>query len=110
MSIKKVFALIILFSLNFNSIQAIEPDVFVQSTVNRASEILANETSKEKKINQLKLVAKETVDIKGIGLYTLGSKRKTISENLEKNTTAENLLIFKLFITDFFNFLTLIVS
>ena len=63
MSIKKVFALIILFSINFNSIQAIEPDVFVQSTVNRASLILSKNISKEEKINQLKLVAKETVDI-----------------------------------------------
>ena len=74
--------LLIIFIYIFSSVNSfsIEPDVFVQSTVNRASKILANEISKEEKIKQLKLIAKETVDIKGIGLYTLGSKRKTINE------------------------------
>ena len=74
--------LLIIFIYIFSSVNSfsIEPDVFVQSTVNRASKILANEISKEEKIKQLKLIAKEPVDIKGIGLYTLGSKRKTINE------------------------------
>ena len=58
MSIKKIFALIIFFSLNFNNIQAIEPDVFVQSTVNRASQILSKNISKEEKMSQLKIIAK----------------------------------------------------
>ena len=81
MSIKKVFALIILFSLNFNSIQAIEPDVFVQSTVNRASLILSKNISKQEKMNQLETIAKETVDITGVGFYSLGSKRKELDDN-----------------------------
>ena len=59
MSIKKVFALIILFSLNFNGIQAIEPDIFVQSTVNRASQILSENISKEEKWISLKLSQKK---------------------------------------------------
>ena len=84
MSIKKVFALIILFSLNFNSIQAIEPDIFVQSTVNRASQILSENISKEEKMNQLEIIAKETVDITGIGFYSLGSKRKELDDNQKK--------------------------
>ncbi|MDC1250666.1 ABC transporter substrate-binding protein [Pelagibacteraceae bacterium] len=58
-----------------------EPDVFVQSTVNRASEVLNNEYSKEEKIDKLKKIASETVDINGISFYTLGSYRKTTSEN-----------------------------
>jgi phospholipid transport system substrate-binding protein len=58
-----------------------EPDVFVQSTVNRASEALSNNSSKESKIEKLKQIASETVDINGIGFYTLGSYRKTISKN-----------------------------
>jgi len=81
MSIKKLFALIILFSLNFNSVQAIEPDVFVQSTVNRASLILSKNISKEEKMNQLETIAKETVDITGVGFYSLGSKRKELNDN-----------------------------
>ena len=84
MSIKKIFALIILFSLNFNSIQALEPDVFVQSTVNRASQILSKNISKEEKMSQLKIIAKETVDITGIGFYSLGSKRKELDNNQKK--------------------------
>ena len=81
MSIKKVFALIILFSLNFNSIKAIEPNVFVQSTVNRASLILSKNISKEEKMKQLENIAKETVDITGVGFYSLGSKRKELDDN-----------------------------
>jgi len=58
-----------------------EPDVFVQSTVNRASEALDNKYSKEEKIEKLKQIAIETVDIIGIGSYTLGSYRKNMSES-----------------------------
>ena len=84
MSIKKVFALIILFSLNYNSIQAIEPDVFVQSTVNRASQILSENISKKDKMDKLEIIAKETVDIRGIGFYSLGSARKALNEDKKK--------------------------
>ena len=84
MSIKKIFAVIIFFTLNFNSIQAIEPDVFVQSTVNRASQILSKNISKEEKMVQLEIIAKETVDITGIGFYSLGSKRKILDDNQKK--------------------------
>ena len=84
MSIKKIFAIIIFFSLNFNSIQAIEPDVFVQSTVNRASQILSKNISKEEKMSQLEIIAKETVDITGVGFYSLGSKRKELDNSQKK--------------------------
>ena len=84
MSIKKLFALIVLLTINFNSVQAIEPDVFVQSTVNRASQILSKNISKQEKIDQLEIIAKETVDIIGIGYYSLGSKRKELNENQKK--------------------------
>jgi phospholipid transport system substrate-binding protein len=81
MNIKKVFALTVLFTLNFNIIQAIEPDVFVQSTVNRASQILSENISKKEKMHKLEIIAKETVDITGIGFYSLGSKRKELDDN-----------------------------
>ena len=83
MSKKILIFLIVFFSIASNAL-TIEPDVFVQSTVNRASKLLAEEISKEQKIEKLKLIAKETVDIKGIGFYTLGSKRKSLDED-EKN-------------------------
>ena len=60
---------------------SIEPDVFVQSTVNRASAALNNKFSKEEKIEKLKMIASETVDIDGIGRYTLGSYKKVISDS-----------------------------
>ena len=67
-----------------NNLHAIEPDVFVQSTVNRASLILSKNISKEEKINQLKEIAKETVDIKGVGYYSLGSVRKSLDNDQKK--------------------------
>ena len=63
----------------FNFAQATEPDVFVQSTVNRASQTLSKDISKEEKMFELKELAKDTVDIKGIGFYTLGKYRKEIT-------------------------------
>ena len=74
--------LTIIFLLNLISIEAysIQPDVFVQTTVNRASEILSKNISKEEKINGLKIIAKETVDIKGVGFYSLGSNRKILND------------------------------
>ena len=78
---KKVLLILFLFSLNTTSVHSIEPDVFVQSTVNRASQILSKNISKEEKINQLKYIAKETVDIRGVGFYSLGSARKNLNNN-----------------------------
>ena len=78
---------IIFFSITFNSF-SIEPDIFVQSTVNRASKLLGEDITKNEKIEKLKLIAKETVDIRGIGFYTLGKKRKSLNEQ-EKKRYAE---------------------
>ena len=75
--------LIVFFSLTSNSF-SIEPDIFVQSTVNRASKLLGEDISKDDKIEKLKLIAKETVDIRGIGFYTLGKKRKSLNEQEKK--------------------------
>ena len=89
---KKIFILILFFitSLtNFNPAYSISPDVFIQSTVNRASQVLSENISKEEKINKLKLIAMETVDIKGVGFYSLGSARKSLSN--EQKSTYSNL-------------------
>jgi|TARA_B100000212_G_scaffold327653_1_gene291138 phospholipid transport system substrate-binding protein len=80
----KIFTIIFLYLLGTNNLFSIEPDIFVQSTVNRASKILSEEISKDQKIEQLKLIAKDTVDIRGIGFYTLGSARKNLDENQKK--------------------------
>ena len=77
--IKKILVVSLIFFSISTKLFSIEPDVFVQSTVNRASKLLSENISKEEKIKQLKLIAKDTVDIKGIGLYTLGPTRKIIT-------------------------------
>ena len=79
-----VFIFVFICSFNVNYSYSIEADVFVQSTVNRASQALNNKFSKDEKIEKLKNIANETVDINGIGLYTLGSYRKSISEEQKK--------------------------
>ena len=78
---KKILIILLLFNLNHSYAYSIEPDVFIQSTVNRASQALSKNISKEDKMNELKMIAKETVDITGIGLYSLGSHRKGLSKD-----------------------------
>ena len=85
MKFNKILLIIFIYFFGLNNSFSIEPDIFVQSTVNRASKILSENLSKEKKIKELKLIAKETVDIKGIGLYTLGSARKSLDEKQKEN-------------------------
>ncbi len=84
MSWKKFLAIIALYISIYSPSYSLEPDVFVQSTVNRASKILSENISKEEKIEQLKSIAKETVDIKGVGFYSLGSARKTLNDDQKK--------------------------
>ena len=87
MKLKKIFISFAFFIITFlviNNSYSIEPDIFVQSTVNRASQALDNKFSKEEKIQKLKNIARETVDIRGIGQYTLGSYRKKITDNQKK--------------------------
>ena len=76
---KLLIVIFILSSLTLN-LFATEPDVFVQSTVNRASMLLSENITKEEKIEKLKKIAKDTVDIKGIGFYTLGATRKSLND------------------------------
>tara|TARA_B100000614_G_C14334451_1_gene406163 strand:- start:39 stop:629 length:591 start_codon:yes stop_codon:yes gene_type:complete len=81
MNFKKILIIIFIFNINYNVAYSIQPDVFVQSTVNRASQILSENLTKNEKINRLKIIAKETVDIKAVGYYSLGSARKNLNEN-----------------------------
>ena len=81
MNFKKFCLILFVFILSFTNANSIEPEIFVESTIKKATSILSNNSSKESKIKQLKTVAKETVDINGIGLYTLGPVRKTLGTN-----------------------------
>ena len=78
---KKLITIIFFLGLGLSNVYSMQPDVFVQSTVNRASEILSKNISKQEKMNALKIIAKETVDIVGVGFYSLGSTRKVLNDN-----------------------------
>ena len=79
----KILAILTFLIISFTSIAkvySIEPDIFVQSTVNRAAKTLGGNLTKDERIEKLKEIAKDTVDINGIGFYTLGAYKKTISD------------------------------
>ena len=85
---KRIFVLTLFFLIslsNFNLAYPISPDVFIQSTVNRASQVLSENISKDEKITKLKIIAKETVDIRGVGFYSLGSARKNLNDDQKNN-------------------------
>jgi len=77
--------LFIIYLTNFNIAHSISPDVFIQSTVNRASKVLSEDIPKFEKMEQLKIIAKKTVDIKGIGFYSLGNSRKNLNQSQIEN-------------------------
>ena len=80
---KKILTLLIFLLISFSNIAkvySIEPDVFIQSTVNRAAKTLGGNLSKEERVEMLKEIARDTVDIKGLGYYSLGSYRKNLSD------------------------------
>ena len=96
--IKKILTIFtILISItSFNSLSySIEPDVFVQSTVNRAASTLGGNLNKEQRVEELKKIAKETVDIYGVGMYSLGATRKSLTEEQLKtyNQVFENYFL-----------------
>jgi phospholipid transport system substrate-binding protein len=80
---KKFFTFLLSIYLlsNLNYAYSISPDVFIQSTVNRAAETLSGNHTKQERIEKLKNIALETVDIEGISFYSLGSYRKNLSND-----------------------------
>ena len=88
---KKILSLLtflIISILSIVNVHSIEPDIFVQSTVNRAAKTLGGNLSKAERIEELKKIAKDTVDIKGIGFYSLGAYRKSFTDDQLKEYEA----------------------
>ena len=75
-----IISFLLIFFSNIGKVYSIEPDVFVQSTVNRAAKTLGGNLTKDERIEKLKQIASDTVDISGIGYYTLGAFRKNIND------------------------------
>ena len=80
-----------------------DPKQFIQEIVDKAKKILVNTNSPEYKTEKLTEIALATVDIKGVGLYTLGSYRKDLTEEQKKEYT---ILFEKYFIKTFVSRLT----
>ena len=95
MSLKKIlfkfFLILIVFSTLTGKSFSLEPKEFVQSIANEASLILTKNSTKEQKIEELKSIAKKSVDFRGIGYYSLGAHRKNLSDDKKK----EYLNVFK---------------
>ena len=73
------FLIIILSSIS--KVHSIEADVFIQSVVNRAAKTLSGSFTKEERVERLKDIARETVDINGLAFYSLGAHRKNLSKD-----------------------------
>ncbi len=100
MKIRKIIFTFFIYLICSSKLYSLEADVFVQSTINRASEVLSENISKEIKIKELKKIAKDTVDIKRIGFYTLGPIRKNLTDD-QKIRYSE--LFEEYFLTSFSN-------
>ena len=74
------FTFILIFFVSTNKVFSIEPDAFIELTVSRAAQTLGGGLTKEERIIKLKEIAKDVVDIKGIGFYSLGNYRKNLTK------------------------------
>ena len=90
-----IFAILVSISTFNSTSHSIEADVFVQSTVNRAASTLGGNLTKEQRVEELKKIAKETVDIYGVGMYSLGATRKSLTNEQLKtyNQVFENYFL-----------------
>ena len=77
--IRSLLILFISFSFTEQSLSA-DPSQFIQSVVDEASKALINNKTKQERMDKLTSIAIKSVDIKGIGYYTLGSHRKNLSD------------------------------
>ena len=82
------FCFIFLFTINAF---AISPKDFVQQTVDEAAVALGQNISKDLKIVKLKTIANKSVDIEGIALYSIGKRRKDLTDSQKE----EYLEIFR---------------
>ena len=93
-----IISFLIIFFFSIGKVYSIEPDIFVQSTVNRAAKTLGGNLTKVERVDKLKEIASDTVDISGIGYYTLGAYRKNINDEQLKQY---NLLFRQYFLKSF---------
>ena len=81
MKLTKIFLILFYFFFFSNTIQAKTPSLLITEIVDEASSILSSSDPVESKIIKLNNIAERSVDINGIGMYTLGKYRKTLSQD-----------------------------
>jgi len=89
---------LIFFFFSSTSANNIDPKDFIQEIVDDAKKILIASNSKEFKSEKLTEMAKEKVDIIGIGYYSLGSYRKALNDEQKEKY---NLLFKDYFLKSF---------
>ena len=82
--IKNIFILIFFYFFLINYSWSQSASEFISSVTSEASDILSSKLTDEEKILQLKKIGENAVDIDGVGLYTLGKYRKTLTDNQKK--------------------------
>ena len=80
MKLSRIISLILLFYLVPNLGYAKNPSDLINDIVDEASKVLSSDDPVESKIIKLNEIAERSVDIEGIGMYTLGKYRKSISD------------------------------
>ena len=82
--LKRIFvSIFILFYLTSSSWSKSASE-FISLLSIEASNILSSKLSEDEKIIRLKEIGEQSVDIEGVGLYTLGKYRKTLTESQKK--------------------------
>ena len=78
--IKNLLKLFLVYFLLITNSLSTNPSEFIDSISNEASGILSSKLSDNEKVAKLKIIAENSVDIDGVGLYTLGKYRKTLTD------------------------------
>jgi len=106
---KKNFFIIVFFVFIINILPkksnaySSDPKQFISEIVDEAKEILVETNSQEFKTTKLSEIALKTVDIKGIGYYTLGNYRKELTDEQKEKYS---VLFEKYFLKSFTSRLT----
>ena len=85
-----IICIILVFNFSSYSLANISSE-FVNDITSKATDILSSKDTKELKMKQLIEIGENSVDIDGIGFYTLGKHRK----NLNDDQKSEFLKIFR---------------
>ena len=83
---KKIFIIVFVVFFAFilpnkSNAYSSDPEQFISEVVDKTKKILVDTNSQAFKTTKLSEMALKTVDIKGIGYYTLGSYRKELSDD-----------------------------